>query len=81
MIHPNLPRGRVRAAFAATVTAALSVTLLAPPAHAATSAPASGSAGAAPGVSWSACRDGFQCATVPAPLDYDHPHGVHAGAA
>jgi pimeloyl-ACP methyl ester carboxylesterase len=79
MIHPKLSRGRVRAALAATVTAALSVTLLAPPAHAATPALASGSAVATPSVSWSACRDGFQCATVPAPLDYDHPHGVQIG--
>src|SRR5690349_7940492 len=79
MIHPKLPRGGVPAALAATVTTALSVTLLAPPAHAATSALVTGSAIAAPSVSWSACRDGFQCATVPAPLDYDHPHGVQIG--
>jgi pimeloyl-ACP methyl ester carboxylesterase len=78
MIHPKLSRGRVRAGFATTVTAALSVTLLAPPAHAAPPA-ASGSAVAPPAVSWSACRDGFQCATVPAPLDYDDPRGVQIG--
>src|SRR4051812_48803499 len=78
MIHPKLSRGRMCAALAITVTAALSVTLLAPPAHAATPS-VSRSAVAAPGVSWSACRDGFQCATVPAPLDYDHPDGVQIG--
>jgi hypothetical protein len=73
MINQNVPRGRVRAVLGTIVAAALSVTLFAPPAHAAQA----GSAGAAaPVVSWSACRDGFQCATVPAPLDYDRPAGV-----
>jgi hypothetical protein len=70
-------RRRVRTALAATITAALSVTLLAPPAQAAPSA--SRSAIAAPAVSWSPCRDGFQCATVPAPLDYGDPQGVQIG--
>jgi pimeloyl-ACP methyl ester carboxylesterase len=77
MTHPKLSRGRVRAALAPLVTAALSVTLLAPAAHAAT--PSASAALAAPSVSWSACRDGFQCATVPAPLDYDDPGGVQIG--
>jgi pimeloyl-ACP methyl ester carboxylesterase len=76
MIDQKLPRVRVRAAFAATVTAVLSVTLLAPPANAAAPAIA---AGTTPEVAWSACRDGFECATVPAPLDYDHPRGVQIG--
>jgi pimeloyl-ACP methyl ester carboxylesterase len=77
MIHAELLRGRVRTALATIVTAALSVTLLAPPAHATPSA--SRSAVAASSVSWSECRDGFQCAAVPAPLDYDDPHGVQIG--
>jgi pimeloyl-ACP methyl ester carboxylesterase len=70
-------RRRVRTALVATITAALSVTLLAPPAQATPSA--SRSAVAAPAVSWSPCRDGFQCAMVPAPLDYDDPQGVQIG--
>jgi pimeloyl-ACP methyl ester carboxylesterase len=78
MSHLTLSRGRVRAALATTVLAALSVTLIAPSAHAALPS-ASSSAVAVPRVSWSACRDGFQCATVPAPLDYDDPHGVQIG--
>jgi pimeloyl-ACP methyl ester carboxylesterase len=78
MIHPKLSRGRVGAALVTTVAAALSVTLLAPPAHAGTPS-ASRSAGAGLRVPWSACRDGFQCATVPAPLDYGRPHGVQIG--
>jgi pimeloyl-ACP methyl ester carboxylesterase len=78
MIHLTLSRGRVRAALATTVLAALSVTLITPSAHAALPS-AGSSAVAVPRVSWSACRDGFQCATVPAPLDYDDPHGVQIG--
>src|SRR5215210_2417693 len=77
MTHPTSSRGRVRAALATAVTAALSVTVLAPAAHAA--APSASSALAAPGVSWIECRDGFQCATVPAPLDYDDPGGAQVG--
>jgi len=30
---------------------------------------------ATPSVAWTPCRDGFQCATVRAPLDYDNPGG------
>jgi pimeloyl-ACP methyl ester carboxylesterase len=70
-------RRRVRTALATTIAAALSVTLLAPPAQATPSA--SHSAVPTPTVSWSACRDGFQCATVPAPLDYGDPQGVQIG--
>src|SRR4051794_14813223 len=79
MIHSQLSRGRICAALATTVTAALSVTLLAPPTHAATPSASRSAVAAAPRVSWSACRDGFQCATVLAPLDYDRPHGVQIG--
>jgi pimeloyl-ACP methyl ester carboxylesterase len=46
------------------------VTLLAPPARAAAPAPA---------VPWAECGDGFQCATVAAPLDYDRPRGAQIG--
>ncbi|HET6534297.1 MAG TPA: alpha/beta hydrolase [Actinoplanes sp.] len=83
MIHPNLSRGRIRAVLATVVTATLSVTLLAPPAHATwgTSGRATSGTAGAPVVSWSACRDGFQCATVAAPLDYDRPSGVQIGIA
>lgn len=33
------------------------------------------SAPAVPFLSWHACGGGFECATVPVPLDYDHPRG------
>src|SRR4029453_12431829 len=68
----------VGAALVTTVTAALSVTLVASPTHAATPS-ASRSTVAGPGVFWSARRAGFQCPTVLAPLDYDRPHGVQIG--
>src|SRR4051812_23585823 len=58
---------RLRLVMAAAVIAALGGTLV---------APAAASAGNGPPVSWSDCGDGFQCATVPAPLDYDHPRGA-----
>ncbi len=77
MIRTNVLDGRVRAALATVVTAALSVALLAPPAHATPSA--SRSVVAAADVSWSACRDGFECAAVAAPLDYGDPQGTQIG--
>jgi pimeloyl-ACP methyl ester carboxylesterase len=40
------------------------------PAVPATAAPATSS------IAWKACRDGFQCATVRVPLDYDTPGGT-----
>ena len=58
---------RLRLVLAAAVIAAFGGTLV---------APAVASAGAGPPVSWSDCGGGFQCATVPAPLDYDHPRGA-----
>jgi pimeloyl-ACP methyl ester carboxylesterase len=76
MIHPKL--SRVRTALAMTATAALSLALFAPPASAAPT-PVSRSAAVASKVPWVACRDGFECATVPAPLDYDHPRGEQIG--
>jgi pimeloyl-ACP methyl ester carboxylesterase len=73
MSLPQLPR--LRAALATVAVTAVSVALLVPPASA---APASADP-AAPEVSWSDCRDGFQCAVVPAPLDYDDPQGTQIG--
>ncbi|HEU4422438.1 MAG TPA: alpha/beta hydrolase [Pilimelia sp.] len=56
--------------------AVLGITLLGPVAGPAGAAPAAGAptAAAAP-VTWTPCRDGFQCATVQVPLDYDKPAG------
>ncbi|WP_433717557.1 alpha/beta hydrolase [Actinoplanes sp. CA-051413] len=70
MTHPKQWRRGIAVAAAATVTAALTTVPLSP-AHAA-AAPASR-------VAWTACEDGFECATVPAPLDYDRPRGVQIG--
>jgi pimeloyl-ACP methyl ester carboxylesterase len=60
---------RSRVALAATVTLTLTAILTGPPALAA-------SAGAPSPVAWTACEDGFECATVAAPLDYDRPRGA-----
>src|SRR3712207_4878070 len=76
MIRTNVLDGRVRAALATVVTAALSVALLAPPAHA---TPSASRSVVAADVSWSACRDGFECATVAAPLDHGDPQGTQIG--
>jgi len=58
---------RLRPVLAAAVVAALGGALV---------APSAASAGNGPAVSWSDCGGGFQCAAVPAPLDYDHPRGA-----
>src|SRR5215213_11324992 len=79
MVHLKLPR--VRIALATTVTTALSVALLAPSASAAPSSSAAETAVAAPSVPWRPCRDGFECATVPVPLDYDDPLGAQIAIA
>src|SRR5690349_6917813 len=63
---------RSRIALAAAVTLSLSGALPGSPARAAAPPPA---------VSWAACGDGFECATVPAPLDYDRPRGVQIAVA
>jgi pimeloyl-ACP methyl ester carboxylesterase len=76
MPHLALSHVRFRGALATVVSAALSVTLLAPPAHAAPSASPAVAAGVPP---WSECRDGFQCAEVPVPLDYGDPQGEQIG--
>src|SRR5919112_2533333 len=77
MIRTTLPHGRIRAALTTLVIAALGVALLAPSADATPST--SRSVVAEPEVSWSACRDGFECAVVPAPLDHGDPEGVQIG--
>jgi pimeloyl-ACP methyl ester carboxylesterase len=61
-------RGRARGVAVALACIALGIAPLAPPASAGTSAPAP--------VSWTPCRDGFQCASVQVPLDYDRPAGT-----
>ena len=76
MSHPAMSHARFRGALATIVTAALSVTLFAPAAHA---TPSASSAPATTVPPWSECRDGFQCALVPAPLDYDDPQGEQIG--
>jgi pimeloyl-ACP methyl ester carboxylesterase len=78
MSHPERSRRRVRAALVTTVTAVLSLVLLGTPAYAAP--PSASPAGIVePNLSWAACRDGFECAIVPAPLDYDDPQGAQIG--
>ena len=59
-----MSRARFRSALATIVAAALSVTLLAPPAHA---TPSANSAAAVTVPPWVECRDGFECAVVPVP--------------
>ena len=76
MLHTALSRVRFRGALATIVSTALSVSLLAPPASAAPSASTAAAAGVPP---WSECRDGFQCAEVPVPLDYGDPQGEQIG--
>jgi pimeloyl-ACP methyl ester carboxylesterase len=78
VIHHQPSRGRLRVALATTLTAVLGVVLLGPPAHAAPPS-ASPVTVATPAVTWVACRGGFECATVPAPLDYDDPLGAQIG--
>jgi pimeloyl-ACP methyl ester carboxylesterase len=39
------------------------------------SSAAPGSSGAAAGIAWTSCGDGFECATVPVPLDWSAPDG------
>ena len=80
MIRTTLPHGRIRAALTTLVIAALGVALLAPSAHAAPSTIAP--VVAAPEVTWTACRDGFECAVVPVPLDHGDgdPLGVEGFA-
>jgi pimeloyl-ACP methyl ester carboxylesterase len=72
MFHPVLSRGRGRVVAAAVAAAALGGALLAPPAAAAPPADLA----AVPDVSWTECRDGFQCAAVPVPLDHGDPEGA-----
>jgi pimeloyl-ACP methyl ester carboxylesterase len=78
VFYLNRSHVRVRLGLVVFATSALSGALLGPPAQA---APPGGSASAvaAPTISWTACRDGFQCAVVPAPLDYGQPPGAKVG--
>ena len=71
-------RGRVRAALATPIAAVLLAMLLVPPAHAAPPQPAPLPPTTSE-VPWTACRDGFECATVPVPLDHDDPLGPQIG--
>jgi pimeloyl-ACP methyl ester carboxylesterase len=71
MTHPLSHRRRVVPAAAVLMT--LAATLV--------GAPARAQAAPAPAVAWSACGEGFECATVPAPLDHDRPRGVQIGIA
>ncbi len=64
--------GAMSAASAALTAVALGVSQLAPLAQPA----AASTAVVVPHLSWSACRDGFQCATARVPLDYDRPNGA-----
>jgi pimeloyl-ACP methyl ester carboxylesterase len=73
MVSPGSSRARVRCALVTVVTATLGATLFAPPAVA---APAEGSAAT---IGWAECRDGFECAQVPVPLDHDEPQGEQIG--
>lgn len=63
-----------------TLTGILVLALLATPAAAgpATAAPAEPAGAAVPRIAWQPCGDvapGYECATVPVPLDYDRPRG------
>jgi alpha/beta hydrolase fold len=68
--------GATSALAAALTSVALGVAQLAPLAP-----PAAATTAAAPELSWSACRDGFQCATAQVPLDYDRPNGAKVSLA
>lgn len=63
--------GRLTALVAAVAAATFGI---APMAASADPAPASLAPAPAP-ISWSPCDDGFECATVRVPLDYDQPQG------
>jgi pimeloyl-ACP methyl ester carboxylesterase len=63
--------GRSRLTAAVATLAALAVGVVLLPARPALAAPAAGAAR----IAWTPCQNGFQCATVAAPLDYDRPGG------
>jgi pimeloyl-ACP methyl ester carboxylesterase len=71
MVRRIFVPSRNRAIAVAIAAAGLGVSQLAP-----LSQPAAAAAKAPTSVSWTACRDGFQCATVRVPLDYDRPAGA-----
>jgi pimeloyl-ACP methyl ester carboxylesterase len=78
MLGRSVTRGRRRltALIAVTAAVALAVLSLAGVPATAAAAPAAPSA-PSPQVHWSPCEGGgFECATVPVPLDYDEPGGA-----
>lgn len=65
---------RARLVGVAAVIAALSSTLLVG-ASSSNAASNGSSAARSSSIAWQPCDEGFECATVEVPLDYDHPHG------
>jgi len=76
MNSPISSHARFRGVLVTIVTATVGATLFAPPAQATPSGP---SAAVATEVVWTDCRDGFECAEVPVPLDHDDPRGEQIG--
>src|SRR3712207_5896259 len=69
---------RLVASVGAAVACLLVAGVTAPTAIAADSASvaqAPASSATAASIAWQPCRDGFQCALLPVPLDYDNPRG------
>ena len=71
MIRPRSSSRWVAAAVALATCVGLALTQAPAPPSAAARATVS-----TPRPAWSPCRDGFECATIYAPLDYDQPDGV-----
>ena len=70
-------RGTFPAVAIAAVTTAALLGAWAQPVSLVHDSPATGAvqAAAVPAITWIPCRDGFECAAVPVPLDYDRPDG------
>src|SRR6476660_2875713 len=71
--------GRIAAVAAGTAIAVACALVVGPSAAAEPTPPAGPAAvdaGAAPVLTWAPCRDGFECSTAAAPLDYDRPRGA-----
>jgi len=68
------------ASIAAGTTIAVACALVAGPSVSADptppAGPATADAGVTPVLTWTPCRDGFECSTAAAPLDYDRPRGA-----
>jgi pimeloyl-ACP methyl ester carboxylesterase len=72
MLGRSATRDRSRLTALITVTAVIALAALTLP-----SIPANASAASSPPIPWSSCEGGgFECATVPVPLDYDQPSGA-----